>query len=77
MLIRVLLENLTRLLLVGALVLVAVAVIELALQVLGVSVIAKYYAAGRLLEMAAVFAVIAIALILRDIRELLRNSDSM
>ena len=76
MLLRVLLENLTRLLLVGTILLMGVAVLELALQALGLSLIGNYYAAGRLLEMSAIFAVVAIALTLREIRELLRQNGN-
>jgi hypothetical protein len=73
MLLRVLLENLTRLLLIGAIGLMGLAVLELLAQLIGQSLVGNYYSAGRLLELSAVFAVLAIALILRDIKLSLRQ----
>ena len=76
MLLRVLLENLTRLLLIGSVGLLGLALVELLVQTVGLSILGNFYSAGRLLEVSAILAVIAIAFILRDIKHLLGNSKS-
>ena len=68
MLLRILLENLTRLLLIGAASMMGLAFLELAAQLLGQSLLRSYYSPGRLMELSATLAVLAIALLLRDVR---------
>lgn len=58
---------------VGSLALIALAVIETAANGMGYTVIQESYRPGRLVEFAAMSAVIAIALLLRQIRDDLRR----
>jgi hypothetical protein len=60
----------------GALALVAVAVLETLANGFGYSVIHETYRPGRLIEFAAMSAVIASALLLRQIREELRKKPT-
>ncbi len=56
----------------GALVLLAVALVEAVLNLLGYTVLRDYYTAGRLMELAATPLVFVIAVLLRQIRDALK-----
>jgi hypothetical protein len=66
-------SNLYRLFIFGALALILLAVIESVSNSFGYSVVHETYRPGRLIEFAAMAAVIAGALLLRQIRDELRH----
>jgi hypothetical protein len=60
----------------GALALIALAVLESVANTFGYSLVRESYRPGRLIEFAAMSAVLASALLLRQIREELRKKPS-
>ena len=56
-----------------AAVLLVVALLEAGIQVLGFNFISRYFSAGRLMELAATLILFVIVLLLRQIRDSVRN----
>lgn len=56
----------------GGLLLLAVAVLEAALNLVGYTVLRDFYSAGRLMELAATLLVFVITILLRQIRDALK-----
>ncbi len=65
----------SRVVVVGALLLIGLAVIEYPANLLGYTVLRGIYTTGRLIELAAALLVIVIALLLREIRDELRKKS--
>ena len=63
----------SRLFFIAALVLLALAVLERAAHVIGLTILQGTYTAGRMLEFSALLVIFVIALLLRQIREELRK----
>jgi phage-related holin len=63
----------SRIVVIGAFVLIGLAVIEYIANLLGYTVLRHLYTAGRLIELAATLLVFVIAMLLRQIRDELRK----
>lgn len=63
----------SRIVVIGAFVLIGLAAIEYVANLLGYTVLRNVYSTGRLVELAAALLVIVIALLLRQIRDELRK----
>ncbi len=62
-----------RLLFFGGFALVSLAILEALVRIFGYTILRGSYTSGRLLEFAAILGIFVIALLLRQVREALRN----
>lgn len=76
MYLKVLLNNSMRVLFIASAALIALAFIEWAAQLVGTTLVGRWYSAGRLLEIAATLLVYVIAVYLREIRDELRSNQT-
>ena len=76
MFIKALTQRFARILFFAALAVLGVAIVEIVVNAFGYTVLRDVYSAGRLIELSAAVLVFVIAVLLRQMRDELKNSKS-